>query len=60
MDTFNQILEMDDDDDDHEFSKSIVFGFFDQANSTLEKIDKAMSVAHQNLSSHSLRVMICD
>ncbi|KAA8565192.1 hypothetical protein EYC84_010929 [Monilinia fructicola] len=26
--TFEQILEMDDDEDDREFSRSIVFGFF--------------------------------
>lgn len=44
METFSQILEMDDDDDDREFSKSIVFNFFEQANSTLVDIDKAMCV----------------
>jgi len=42
METFSQILEMDDDDDDREFSKSIVFNFFEQANSTLVDIDKAI------------------
>lgn len=44
MEIFSQILEMDDDDDDREFSKSIVFNFFEQANSTLVDIDKAMCV----------------
>jgi len=37
-DTFEQILEMDD-DDDREFSKSIVYDFFTQAQSTFEKMD---------------------
>ncbi|KAH8428316.1 Hpt domain-containing protein [Aspergillus melleus] len=40
--TFDQILEMDDDDDDREFSKGIVFGFFDQAESTFDKMEKAL------------------
>lgn len=42
MDTFGQILEMDDDEDDREFSKSIVYNFFEQASSTLNGIDKSM------------------
>jgi osomolarity two-component system phosphorelay intermediate protein YPD1 len=33
---------MDDDDEDRDFSKSIVYGFFDQAESTFEKIQKGM------------------
>lgn len=41
--TFDQILEMDD-DDDQDFSKGIVFGFFDQAESTFEKMEKAQYV----------------
>ncbi|KAI0601882.1 hpt domain-containing protein [Biscogniauxia mediterranea] len=40
--TFGQILEMDDSEDDREFSKSIVFGFFEQAEETFEKMDKAL------------------
>jgi osomolarity two-component system phosphorelay intermediate protein YPD1 len=40
--TFEQILEMDDDEDEREFSKSIVFGFFEQAEQTFEKMDKAL------------------
>lgn len=40
--TFEQILEMDDDEDDREFSKSIVFGFFEQAEQTFVKMDDAL------------------
>lgn len=40
--TFEQILEMDDDEDEHEFSKSIVFGFFDQAEQTFKDMDDAL------------------
>ncbi|KAJ5383449.1 hypothetical protein N7517_001360 [Penicillium concentricum] len=38
--TFEQILEMDDDEEDRDFSKSIVYGFFDQAENTFKKIQK--------------------
>ncbi|CAH0050166.1 unnamed protein product [Clonostachys solani] len=41
LNTFNQILEMDE-PDDHEFSYSIVFGFFDQARETFESMDAAL------------------
>ncbi|RKF75288.1 Multistep phosphorelay regulator 1 [Golovinomyces cichoracearum] len=40
--TFMQILEMDDDEDEKEFSKSIVLGFFDQAEATFIKMDDAL------------------
>jgi len=40
--TFEQILEMDDDEDDREFSRSIVFGFFEQAEQTFKKMDDAL------------------
>lgn len=40
--TFEQILEMDDDEDDREFSRSIVFGFFDQAEQTFKDMDEAL------------------
>ncbi|KOS19425.1 Multistep phosphorelay regulator 1 [Escovopsis weberi] len=40
--TFKQILEMDDSEDDREFSKSIFFGFFDQAEDTFQKMDEAL------------------
>lgn len=37
--TFEQILEMDDDEDEREFSRSIVYDFFQQAESTFQKMD---------------------
>jgi osomolarity two-component system phosphorelay intermediate protein YPD1 len=40
--TFEQILEMDDDEEDREFSRSIVFGFFEQAEQTFKKMDDAL------------------
>jgi len=40
--TFEQILEMDDEDDDHDFSRSIVYGFFEQAEATFTKMDEAL------------------
>lgn len=42
INTFSQILEMDDDETDREFSKSIVYGFFEQAESTMEQMKSAM------------------
>ncbi|KAJ5669412.1 Multistep phosphorelay regulator 1 [Penicillium macrosclerotiorum] len=39
--TFEQILEMDD-DDERDFSKGIVYGFFDQAKGTFENIEAAL------------------
>ncbi|KAK5116362.1 hypothetical protein LTR62_007909 [Meristemomyces frigidus] len=38
--TFEQILEMDDDEDEREFSKSIVYDFFAQADTTFSKMDE--------------------
>ncbi|KKA19455.1 Phosphotransmitter protein Ypd1 [Rasamsonia emersonii CBS 393.64] len=40
--TFEQILEMDD-DEEREFSKGIVYGFFEQAETTFENMKKALS-----------------
>ncbi|KAH8677382.1 hpt domain-containing protein [Xylariales sp. PMI_506] len=40
--TFGQILEMDDSEDDREFSKSIVYGFFEQAEETFDNMDAAL------------------
>ncbi|KAL7909959.1 putative histidine phosphotransferase HPT1p [Trichoderma velutinum] len=40
--TFKQILEMDE-PGDNEFSSSIVFGFFEQAEETFESMDTALS-----------------
>ncbi|KAE8144135.1 histidine-phosphotransfer domain, HPT domain-containing protein [Aspergillus avenaceus] len=45
--TFEQILEMDD-DDDRDFSKGIVYGFFDQAEATFLKMEEALK--EKNLS----------
>jgi hypothetical protein len=39
--TFEQILDMDE-EDDRDFSKSIVFGFLEQAEQTFGKMDSAM------------------
>ena len=38
--TFEQILEMD--EDEREFSKSIVYDFFGQADQTFKKMDKEL------------------
>ncbi|RYP65827.1 hypothetical protein DL769_006199 [Monosporascus sp. CRB-8-3] len=40
--TFGQILEMDESEDDREFSSSIVFGFFEQAEETFTNMDEAL------------------
>ena len=42
MPTFQQILEMDDEEDDRDFSKSIVYDFFDQAESTFERMEASL------------------
>jgi len=42
--TFDQILEMDDDDEDRTFSRAIVWGFFDQAVTTFEQMQKNIDV----------------
>jgi len=39
--TFEQILEMDD-DEERDFSKSIVFDFFTQAESTFDKMNSCL------------------
>lgn len=40
--TFEQILEMDDDEDDREFSKGIVYGFFEQAETTFKQMEVSL------------------
>ncbi|KAL1884311.1 hypothetical protein VTK73DRAFT_5 [Phialemonium thermophilum] len=45
--TFSQILEMDESEDERDFSKPLVLNFFDQARETFEKMDKAL--AEKNL-----------
>jgi osomolarity two-component system phosphorelay intermediate protein YPD1 len=42
MDNFAQVLDMDDDEDSREFSRSIVFGFFAQAVDTFSDMDTDM------------------
>lgn len=45
MSNFEQILEMDDEDEgDHDFSRSIVYGFFDQAETTFQEIEDKLYV----------------
>lgn len=41
--TFEQILEMDDDEVEREFSRSIVYDFFTQADSTFEKMNSCLA-----------------
>ncbi|KAF2834630.1 histidine containing phosphotransmitter protein [Patellaria atrata CBS 101060] len=41
--TFEQILEMDEDEDEREFSKSIVYDFFQQAESTFNNMDTKLA-----------------
>ena len=40
--TFAQILELDDSEDDRDFSKGIVWGFFEQAEDTFRDMDDAL------------------
>ncbi|KAI9783045.1 MAG: hypothetical protein M1835_003893 [Candelina submexicana] len=49
--TFEQILEMDDDEDDRDFSRSIVYGFFEQAEGTFKKMES--NIAKGDLASLS-------
>ncbi|KAI9711876.1 MAG: hypothetical protein M1828_001787 [Chrysothrix sp. TS-e1954] len=41
--TFGQILEMDDDEDDREFSRNIVFDFLRQVETTFEQLDNQLA-----------------
>jgi len=56
--TFEQILEMDDDEDDREFSRSIVFGFFEQAEQTFKKMDDALYVAQTYAENYDKRQIL--
>jgi hypothetical protein len=40
-----KILEMDDDEEERDFSTSIVFDFFDQAKVTFKNLDKALYIS---------------
>jgi len=42
MATFSQILEMDEDENERDFSKPLVFSFFEQAKETFTKVDQAL------------------
>jgi hypothetical protein len=42
MGTFSQILEMDEDESEREFSKPLVLNFFEQVEETFEKMDTAL------------------
>lgn len=59
LDTFDQILEMDDEGDDS-FSKGIVVGFVEQAATTFEEMEKLMFVpaSHFNLGQTSVLTLV--
>ncbi|RVD82372.1 uncharacterized protein DFL_006798 [Arthrobotrys flagrans] len=42
VETFEQILEMDDGDIDREFSRGLVLGFFEQADTTFEEMNESI------------------
>jgi len=43
VDIFSQLLEMDDDEEDREFSREIVWNYFEQAEVTFAKMDAALA-----------------
>jgi hypothetical protein len=53
-----QILEMDDDEEEREFSKSIVYDFFTQAESTFTKMDAQLYLS-PNVSLINYAPQIC-
>ncbi|KAF8630820.1 hypothetical protein AX17_005179 [Amanita inopinata Kibby_2008] len=42
METFQQLLELDEDENDREFSKEMVYAYFEQAAQTFDKMDEAL------------------
>lgn len=42
MNIFEEILEMDDESSDREFSKGLIFGFFEQAENTFDEIGHSL------------------
>lgn len=44
LETFEQILELDEGDENREFSKSVVFGWLDQATECFSNMDTALQV----------------
>jgi len=53
--TFEQILEMDDGDPSKEFSRALVFGFFEQAASTFEDMDNNIDLDQLSALGHFLK-----
>lgn len=53
VEVFEQLLEMDE-EDDRDFSKSLVYNYFEQAESTFEKMHNALYVSGSPRSSQSL------
>ena len=47
MSLFDQILDMDDDEDEKAFTKGLVYGFLEQAEQTFDKMDAAVYIASQ-------------
>ena len=47
---------MDDDEEERDFSKGIVFGFFDQAEQTFDRMDKALYVLNNLYACSGLHV----
>ena len=43
-DVFTQILDLDEDDENHDFSRGMVLAYFAQAKDTLDKMDEALCV----------------
>jgi osomolarity two-component system, phosphorelay intermediate protein YPD1 len=58
MANVQQILEMDDDEEEREFSKSIVYDFFTQAESTFTKMDAQLYLS-PNVSLINYAPQIC-
>lgn len=48
METFNQILELDEDEDTHDFSQPMVWEYFEQAEKTFNEMDIALLVVQLN------------
>jgi hypothetical protein len=44
MSIFNEILEMDQGDDDHEFSSSLCYNWMDEFTTVYQQLEEAMSV----------------
>jgi len=49
MEIFGQLLEMDDDDSDREFSKSLASNYMDQAEASLKEMEEALKGRYLNV-----------